>query len=1450
MKLRDSFDGNGRFEGNRALRWRSIPADARIVSARATVTPIDANQGGPFAERLSFNDGVGEQGATKVLAGTWVEVDFHARRTLARVVGSHLNPTTLQVDLGGGAYVEINKAGALKTPDPPPNNFFTLTDDSSPLPALTVTKFKLTVTGTGSQPDLNSVIIRSVPTNVSLRVGDLSPFWTHLGELTESETSPDFGEVLQAALANAKVDNGFYDLLLTVHSDTIARLQIDLEIEFLVEHDPLPNGLPEVVLPFDFSTLPQSTAATLNVAVPPNSRVVPGPTTARVRGNFVESRVARGPTGDVKPVAAVEVSPSSAGAQIIALSKDITATAIDLLIESTTPATYLRLDVRDDLDGKPGDTSLLAKPVEFSVDQQAGKGAHWTSVPLTAEFVFSRSEPAKPGLRPQRYWLVLQSLEGTAAWSVDKARDGAKGSAQTRDEGNSVDDEAAEALNMQTTRDGGLSWRDAIAMPGTLLDKTIASSGPFTAFFRLRTQPRTFKVPIVLQAGRDQSEVRVKLDRFQPLGRVDFALDSELAHGINDSLQKTPPTTNTDTEHLHNRDFEQWLRIGENLGRQPEITINAPIHAIAFAPDGALAYVLDQTVSNDFLLVIDVACNHEIEERKIKLANASGKAKPKAFVISPDGTRAYVIDDGDPTGGKIQQLQILDLSSRKVLGKPVDLKLADEKPASDLALSPDGALLYILTLVPPATTLTTSNGNHLRVIDTARLEQQLTADGIPPIVLPAGSGQIESPKALAVSPDGSLLYMLNDRGSGNAVVEICDVTTFTLLGLPIPVGGGATALALTPDGTRAIVANVGSVSVIDTATRTVTPVAVLSPIDVAVSPDGRLAYALNKKEKSITPIDLIRQTAGKDFLFDTARVPVALALAPLGDQIYVAANPDATDTISSISPIQLGARLPGEWQLTSGAVIPFCLGDPFHLVAVLSSVSMPTGLSQVVPVVESGSYEFSFWGISWESDTNEPPAMAEVLWVGANCGSLGTDPVPIDVFGDIPPTDPSKGLGASLFAPAVGRAPSLKLHRVRLTAPAGANQAEVRFTVPSGGAAAIDQVSLSTTSEATANADFKLLKEGRLVGWTVSPGVAPGFSVLAALEGIQLRNAGAATVELLQVAAARKGEPFILEFQGKAISGPTQTNPQVELRWLKTDGTPTASSTNIEIRPDSLGSSAATGVAPDDATQAEIHLSVPAGATLEVKRASLRFLTPTIVPVTFIAEAPGELTVSDIRVAFDRVEPAAPPIPDSGLCVPTPPGREPGETDEDCCFCHHCESAQTMVAAKPVMTAAGRPAMMASCGTCGNELLRAGGRGVSGKQPFLLTPSAGSPPAVIRSASKTAATAPFEVAAKALRLTDIHGIGGARAKQLTRDGIASVENLAASTFGSGTIRSEEPLTAIKGIGNARAAKLAEMGVDTMSKLAAQDPKELVKALPGMGHGLAARIVEDARQRAL
>src|SRR5258706_1195448 len=378
MKLRDTFDGIDRFEGDRVLRWRSIPAEARIVSAKATITPIDAKLGGPFAEPLNFNGRAGEFGATiskgrngpPTTAPTtgWLEVDFHARSTLAGIRG-RFSHTTLQVDVGGGTYVEINQAGAFKTPsDNGDAAVFPIDGQGAALPGLTVAKIKATnrsapAPASSAEPNLSSITVISIPTNVSLRVGDLAPFWTHPGEMALPQESPDFAAVVQASLVNARIENGFYDLLFTVHSDTIARLQIDLEVEFMAQTNPLPDGLPEVVVPFDFGTVSKTAGATINVAVPPNSRVVPGQTTARVRGNFAETRVALGPTGNVQPAAAVEVSPTFSQAQIIGLAtnaKDIAAVAVDLLLESTTPPSRLRLRVREDLEGTPHDKWLLA----------------------------------------------------------------------------------------------------------------------------------------------------------------------------------------------------------------------------------------------------------------------------------------------------------------------------------------------------------------------------------------------------------------------------------------------------------------------------------------------------------------------------------------------------------------------------------------------------------------------------------------------------------------------------------------------------------------------------------------------------------------------------------------------------------------------------------------------------------------------------------------------------------------------------------------------------------------------------------------------------------------------------------------------------------------------------------------------------------------------------------
>jgi len=65
MKLRNSVNGNVPFEGDRTFRWQAIPANAKVLSAVATITPVDSALGSPFAELLNFKEGTGDFGATK-----------------------------------------------------------------------------------------------------------------------------------------------------------------------------------------------------------------------------------------------------------------------------------------------------------------------------------------------------------------------------------------------------------------------------------------------------------------------------------------------------------------------------------------------------------------------------------------------------------------------------------------------------------------------------------------------------------------------------------------------------------------------------------------------------------------------------------------------------------------------------------------------------------------------------------------------------------------------------------------------------------------------------------------------------------------------------------------------------------------------------------------------------------------------------------------------------------------------------------------------------------------------------------------------------------------------------------------------------------------------------------------------------------------------------------------
>jgi YVTN family beta-propeller protein len=153
-----------------------------------------------------------------------------------------------------------------------------------------------------------------------------------------------------------------------------------------------------------------------------------------------------------------------------------------------------------------------------------------------------------------------------------------------------------------------------------------------------------------------------------------------------------------------------------------------------------------------------------------------------------------------------------------------------------LAVTPDGSRVYVANF----------GGSTVSVIDTATNTVIAT--------ITVGSG----PGGVAVTPDGSRLYITN---SGNETVSVIDTTTNTVIGSPIRVGPIPAGVAVTPGlrrvgdkdrrdeqedkamASKVFVANnfVNTVSVIDTATNTVIATITVGsgPGGVAVTPDLR-----------------------------------------------------------------------------------------------------------------------------------------------------------------------------------------------------------------------------------------------------------------------------------------------------------------------------------------------------------------------------------------------------------------------------------------------------------------------------------------------------------------------------------------------------------------------------------------------------------------------------------
>lgn len=813
MRLLDRYDGGGDpFEGERTIVWRSLPAGAVVTKAVIELAPVLPPGAGGFIETLRFGVAGPAFGATvRQAASGIVEVDFHARRTAVFIAGLQApNPTLLSVDIGGGVFLAVAADGTMPAPaGGPPFDF-----SNGDLPGLSALRMRLADATLPSDLGTVSIDIATLPSNLTLRFGKQLPFFSRLGDLALPATTPDITDAVQRALADAPVVNGYYSIPLVVHSDTLGRLAVILDVTWLGTAPLIPDGLREVVLPYDASSLTTTTASAMQAAVPAGAEILSPQTAIQLRGAFQNARVAYGPTGETATSATLRCSGAETLAQPVLPPADVTVSAVDLYLAAEGSAARLALDLRADFDGKPNPVSLLTRPVPFDLAGDPQGTLRWTTVALAAPALLQGGS---------RYWLVVQALDGSAMLGADAAPD-------------------PQRLAQRST-DAGFSWR-LTGVPAPLLA-------------RLRFVPDRFQMPVDFVAGSGAQASRRKLNAYDPLGKIDMVINRpEIAAAVQSYLDAAAPPRCAARAVLLNPDFAQWQARGDMLAAVPPIEglkggvdlfetffdrlllSLDPGHAqaLAWSADGATLYAAEPQT----LLSIDPRTGGSTR-RSIPLSPIAVAADPTGTgLYALDDTGLFAIDPADPAtapnllslkGG--QALAVAPDGSRVYAASDktiVAFDVASQTPVyqvtltsqrQSLALTPDGALLVALD----------QNNGRVAVFDAAGGAAQWSA------AMPGGS----VPQAVAVSADGSLIYAAglspagtNLTGIGLAAFDLrgrvqqmltLDISAETGLRIAVKPQGdrvyvGEAELALDPSGaTLAVSAPTKNVGVVSVGTR-------------------------------------------------------------------------------------------------------------------------------------------------------------------------------------------------------------------------------------------------------------------------------------------------------------------------------------------------------------------------------------------------------------------------------------------------------------------------------------------------------------------------------------------------------------------------------------------------------------------------------------------------------
>lgn len=314
--------------------------------------------------------------------------------------------------------------------------------------------------------------------------------------------------------------------------------------------------------------------------------------------------------------------------------------------------------------------------------------------------------------------------------------------------------------------------------------------------------------------------------------------------------------------------------------------------------------------------------------------------------IAQAQTRAYVAQF------RAHQVSVIDIATNTVVAAiPVGTPY-------EVLLSPDGSRAYVTNVGVTST---------IEVIDTA------TNTVIASIPTP------HVYRYMAISPDGTRLYV-PDRVINGAGITVIDTTTNSVVAnIPLP-GAAANGLAITPDGSHLYIGSqfTGDIFIADTSTNTVVDTisdpAIVHNEDLALSPDGSRLYA------------------GSDYEFRTIDTATKAKLAS-----YEIGGTTLTVTPDGAKVIMCGAAIDGG---------PFWVDDTAtNTVTEQGSIDVFSGAWAEAAVTPDSAYVYVSDYLAGRVVVFDAASFAEVTEIplGQTTGVRGI------AIGTLPPTTPFAG---------------------------------------------------------------------------------------------------------------------------------------------------------------------------------------------------------------------------------------------------------------------------------------------------------------------------------------------------------------------------------------------------------------------------------------------------------